>query len=102
MGSDIRITGPVLKLLRVFIENPTEEFAGAAISKQTNLASGTLYPILRRLEDAKCLESRWEEIDPQEAGRPRRRLYSITGVGSRCYQRAIADAFGTSKVPAWG
>jgi len=102
MGSDIRITGPVLKLLRVFMVNPTEELAGTAITKQTNLASGTLYPILRRLEDAKWLESRWEDIDPQQAGRPRRRLYSITGVGSRGYQRAVADAFGPSGVPAWG
>ena len=102
MGKDIRITGPVLKLLRVFIENPTEEVAGAGISAKTGLASGTLYPILKRLEDAKWLESRWEEQDPRAAGTPRRRLYSITGIGVRGYEQAIADTFGAAGVPAWG
>lgn len=78
------------------------EFAGAALSARTGLASGTLYPILKRLEDAKWLESRWEEIDPREAGRPRRRFYSITGIGQRGYQEAVVDTFGSAGVPAWG
>ncbi|MGH8217115.1 MAG: helix-turn-helix transcriptional regulator, partial [Steroidobacteraceae bacterium] len=42
---------------------------------------GTLYPILLRLESAGWFASRWENIDPARAGRPRRRLYRFTSTG---------------------
>jgi PadR family transcriptional regulator PadR len=47
-------------------------------------AHGTLYKALDRMERAGLLESEWE--DPSIAadeGRPRRRLYRVTGVGER-------------------
>lgn len=47
-------------------------------------AHGTLYKALGRLEDAGLLTSQWE--DPEVAaseGRPRRRLYTVTGEGQR-------------------
>jgi PadR family transcriptional regulator, regulatory protein PadR len=43
---------------------------------------GTLYKALQRLEEAGLLTSQWE--DPNIAateGRPRRRLYAVTGAG---------------------
>ena len=42
-------------------------------------AHGTLYKALSRLETAGLLVSQWE--DPAPEGRPRRRLYSVTGAG---------------------
>jgi PadR family transcriptional regulator PadR len=43
---------------------------------------GTLYKALQRLEDAGLLASRWEDPDIAAAqGRPRRRLYQVTGAG---------------------
>jgi DNA-binding PadR family transcriptional regulator len=57
--------------------------AGSEIAEETSLASGTLYPILRRLESGGLLSSRWEETAPQVLNRPRRRLYEITGLGER-------------------
>jgi PadR family transcriptional regulator PadR len=43
---------------------------------------GTLYKALQRLEDAGLLASRWEDPNIAAAeGRPRRRLYQVTGVG---------------------
>jgi PadR family transcriptional regulator, regulatory protein PadR len=43
---------------------------------------GTLYKALQRLEDAGLLTSRWEDPDIAAAeGRPRRRLYQVTGTG---------------------
>jgi PadR family transcriptional regulator, regulatory protein PadR len=45
---------------------------------------GTLYKALQRLEEAGLLQSQWE--DPNIAateGRPRRRLYQVTGAGER-------------------
>lgn len=48
---------------------------------------GTLYKALGRLEDFGLLASRWE--DPAAAeGRPRRRLYELTGEGARVAETA--------------
>jgi PadR family transcriptional regulator, regulatory protein PadR len=45
---------------------------------------GTLYKALQRLEEADLLESQWEDPDiAADEGRPRRRLYAITGAGER-------------------
>lgn len=57
--------------------------------------SGTIHPILARLEQAGWLESRWEEIDPSEKGRPRRRYYRFTSDGAALACTALARA-GTS------
>ena len=70
-----------LRVLDAFLESPAEELAGADVQKRSGLASGTLYPILLRLESAGWFLSRWESIDPSSAGRPRRRLYRLTASG---------------------
>lgn len=77
-----KITRSVLKVLRVFLDFPSQEMAGSDVRSKTGLATGTLYPILLRLEKYGWLESRWEKIDPCEAGRPRKRLYHITNTGA--------------------
>ena len=77
-----RITGPMLKVLGELMASPTEGLSGAQITRSTGIASGTLYPILFRLEQAGWLESEWEEDSPSEMKRPRRRLYRMTGLGS--------------------
>ena len=47
-------------------------------------AHGTLYKALGRLAEAGMLESQWEDADAALAeGRPRRRLYRITGLGQK-------------------
>ena len=49
-------------------------------------AHGTLYKALGRMEDMGLLTSDWE--DPELAvaeGRPRRRLYQVSGEGERAY-----------------
>jgi DNA-binding PadR family transcriptional regulator len=55
----------------------------------TGMPGGTVYPALRRLEDAGYLTSAWEkERVAQAAERPRRRYYSMTRAG----REALADA----------
>ena len=51
---------------------------------------GTLYKALGRLEDRGLLSSRWEDAAAAE-GRPRRRLYELTGEGARVAEQALAD-----------
>jgi len=47
-----------------------------------DLPSGTVYPVLRRLEKAGLLRSRWEpEAQARIDGRPRRRTYALTDAG---------------------
>jgi PadR family transcriptional regulator PadR len=52
-------------------------------------AHGTLYKALGRLEEFGLLTSRWEDAAAAE-GRPRRRLYELTGEGARVAERALA------------
>lgn len=63
---------------------------GFDILDATGLESGTVYPILRRLEAAGCVRSRWE--DPRHAqaeGRPPRRNYDLTGDGAAALRAAL-------------
>lgn len=83
MSKDIRITGPMLKVIGQILAAPDSGISGAEIFKSTDVASGTLYPILFRLEKAGWVSSEWEEGDPSELGRPRKRIYRLTGTGAR-------------------
>jgi DNA-binding PadR family transcriptional regulator len=53
-------------------------------------AHGTLYKALGRLERFGLLASRWEDAAAVE-GRPRRRLYELTGQGARVAESALAE-----------
>jgi PadR family transcriptional regulator PadR len=78
---DVRMSLQTLRVLEAFLENPNRELSGSDVQRRGSLASGTLYPILIRLESAGWFVSRWEEISPTDAGRPRRRLYRLTPSG---------------------
>jgi len=81
VSRDVRMSLQTLKVLEAFLADPTDELSGADIHRRSGIASGTLYPILLRLEAAGWFVSRWEAIDPASAGRPRRRLYRLTRSG---------------------
>lgn len=54
-------------------------------------ATGTLYRALHRLEEAGLVVSRWEHPDSSaDEGRPRRRIYCITGAGATALAAACA------------
>ena len=95
------MTAQTLKVLGTLMSSGTEELSGAEIARRVKLASGTLYPILFRLEQAKWLESRWEKDDPRELGRPRRRLYKVTGVGAKNARAAFKDVTSAIGELAW-
>lgn len=55
-------------------------------------AHGTLYKALNRLEKGGLLASYWENpLVAAEEGRPRRRLYSVTGLGERTFATVQAN-----------
>jgi PadR family transcriptional regulator, regulatory protein PadR len=68
-----------LSVLAALCDAPSEWRHGYALAKQTDLKSGTLYPILIRLADQGLVEACWQN-EPQP-GRPRRHLYRVTAAG---------------------
>ena len=67
------------KLLASLLEQRAQWQHGYDLSVQTELPSGTLYPILLRLSDRGMVESKWEPSPHQ--GRPPRKLYRLTAEG---------------------
>lgn len=80
-NSDVRISLQTLRVLGAFLDNPSEPLSGVDVQKRSGLATGTLYPILLRLESAGWFVSRWENVDPSAVGRPRKRFYRLTAGG---------------------
>lgn len=63
---------------------------GFDIMDATGLPSGTVYPILARLEEAGLLRSRWErQAIAHREKRPPRRYYEATASGTRALEAAI-------------
>jgi DNA-binding PadR family transcriptional regulator len=62
---------------------------GFDLMRVAQLPSGTVYPLLRRLEAGGLLSSRWEQNDPAEDGRPRRRYYKLTASGRKALGEAL-------------
>lgn len=57
---------------------------GYELSSLTGVRSGTLYPLLIRLEAQGYLEAEWQP--PVAAGRPPRHAYRLTAAGRRLAQ----------------
>ncbi|GAA3949308.1 PadR family transcriptional regulator [Actinoplanes auranticolor] len=85
-----RMTTSVLKVVAALLADPAAERYGLQLMQATGLPSGTLYPILVRLERAGWVESRWEQTDPAAEGRPTRRYYRLTTDGAVEARREVA------------
>jgi len=85
-----RMTLPTQLVLRAMLAEPTQEMYGLEICQAAELPSGTIHPILARLEGCGWLESRWEGIDPSKEGRPRRRYYCLSTEGAEHARTALA------------
>lgn len=88
-----RMTMPTLMVLQGFLDAPCP-LSGANFFNSMRIWSGTLYPILARLERLGWLSSHWEDIDPSEAGRPRRRFYTLTDAGRAEAENVMAELRG--------
>jgi PadR family transcriptional regulator, regulatory protein PadR len=83
-----RMTLQVQLVLAEMLSEPAEHRYGLDLSGTTGLPSGTIYPILARLERIGWVESDWEDPDIAE-GRPRRRYYRLTREGAECADEAL-------------
>jgi PadR family transcriptional regulator PadR len=75
----------------MLLDAPTEETYGLQVVRATGLPTGSAYAILRRLEDEGLLNSRWEQLDSTDAGRPPRRYYALNAEGRRVAHRETAS-----------
>ena len=75
----LEVTPKMARVLKIFLEDPGQPRYGFELMKLTGLASGSLYPMLARLEGAGWLAKGREDIDPHVAGRPPRVHYTIVG-----------------------
>jgi DNA-binding PadR family transcriptional regulator len=90
MGIRLRLSRQTLDILEALLARPSQWHYGYAISRQTSIPSGTLYPILMRLDKSGWLETRWE--DAPTAGRPPRHLYRLTGNGREWAREELRSA----------
>ena len=84
-----RISPETLLVLEGFMERPSEWRYGYELSRQTGLKSGTLYPILMRLEKCSLLEACWVAT---EEGVPPRHTYRLTPNGLEVARTKLAEA----------
>lgn len=90
MHGPLRMTTSVARVLRAFLEDPAVPRYGFDLMRVTGLPSGTLYPILARLERLAWVTSRNEDVDPLVEGRPARRFYLLTDDGRAAAGRELA------------
>src|SRR5689334_3256130 len=103
MPSTPRMTLQTQLVLRALLVDPAAEQYGLALCEQTGLPSGTIYPIIARLEQAAWVESRWEDPETHVAeGRPRRRYYRLTEDGVDHARSALARAHRPSTLFRFG
>src|SRR5579863_8648201 len=86
------MTAPLQRVLRVFLDDPAAPRYGYDLMKAAGLKSGTLYPLLGRLEDDKLVTSAWET--PQADGQRPRKYYRLTGEGITVARLELAHASG--------
>jgi DNA-binding PadR family transcriptional regulator len=84
------MTVTTVRVLEEFVSDPDVVRYGLELMTLTGYPSGTIFPILARLEGLGWLASGWEDVDPSTAGRPRRRYYRLTGEGRQAARTALA------------
>lgn len=91
----VRVTLQVLRVLDALLQESPAGRYGYELTAVTGVASGTLYPILARLESAGWLASEWEASP--EHGKPPRRYYRLTGEGASAARLQLANAPGVHR-----
>lgn len=75
------LSAPARNVLAIMAEASPRWCHGYELCRRAGIKSGTLYPLLIRLEALGHLEAEWQE--PAEPGRPPRHVYRLTATGRR-------------------
>jgi PadR family transcriptional regulator, regulatory protein PadR len=89
----IRITLQTGAVLNALLQAPSDGLYGLQLAEAVNLPTGSIYPILARLEQAEWISGDWEPREQAAAAgrRRRRRYYRLTPLGRRAATTAVAE-----------
>lgn len=87
-------------LLAVLLEAREHWSHGYELASLTGIKSGTLYPLLIRLEAQGCLEAAWQA--PVARGRPPRHAYRLTAAGQSLARAEAAAPDDAGPLIDWG
>ena len=96
-----RMTLATQLVLGVLLADPARDHYGLELGGAAGLPSGTIHPILARLEGLGWLESSWEDVDPRVEGRPARRYYRLSAAGADSARAALARVPRRQAVPTF-
>ena len=86
----MRLTYPTALVLQALLDG---HHHGFDVMDATGLPSGTVYPILRRLDAEGCVRSKWEKEGlARKEQRPPRRYYELTAGGRHMAGEAKSKA----------
>jgi PadR family transcriptional regulator, regulatory protein PadR len=88
MPAPQRLTAPTVEVLHELLAS-SDALWGLQLVKATGRPTGTVYPILARLEDAGWITAEWE-TESNHTG-PRRRLYRLTADGAVEGAKAVEE-----------
>lgn len=94
-----RVTDATLDVLEVLLSGD-DELYGLKIAKQIQRPTGSVFPILARLEEHGWVVSEWESGDRAERG-ARRRLYRLNPDGLSQARILLAERRGEQAVIRW-
>jgi DNA-binding PadR family transcriptional regulator len=97
---ELNLTPKMALVVKLFLEDPDQPRYGFELMRLTGLPSGSLYPMLARLEEAGWLTGGKENIDPRAEGRPPRRTYRITGAAVTAARLQLAALSEQYRPPA--
>jgi PadR family transcriptional regulator, regulatory protein PadR len=92
MGSGFRVTDATLDVLEVLLHGGADLY-GLKIAKAAGRPTGSVFPILAKLEDCGWAASEWEAGGPATRG-PRRRFYQLSPNGLVQAEQLLAQRRG--------
>lgn len=85
-------------VLAALAESPERWWHGYDLGKAVGLKSGTLYPLLIRLDEQGLLEAEWRASEVR--GRPPRHVYRLTAAGAAFALQCNAAGAASAGTPA--
>ena len=93
------LSRPARTLLAALLERRDRWSHGYELTGLTGIKSGTLYPLLIRLEADGVLEAEWQPS--LASGRPPRHAYRLTAAGQRLARAEAAEEANSTRPAAW-
>ncbi|RSN52641.1 PadR family transcriptional regulator [Amycolatopsis sp. WAC 04182] len=87
----MRVTHALVQVAVAIMANPDDRQWGYALSRQSGVRSGVMYPILRRMLEEGWVKDGWESADEATKRRPRR-YYLLTDRGRQALGALLVSA----------